>query len=166
MSSPALGISVRTLTVGEWLESPYLTRVVSRVAQQYGVARQDTSDLLQELRLALWKAGPDLMVNRTWVFHTANHKAIDFLKLKRRRAEVALGSFESDEPESSRDPALSSLLRSRASRLPGVLRRFYALRYDEGLSQREIAKRFGICRSSIRCLDRRCTRMMKGRLAR
>jgi DNA-directed RNA polymerase specialized sigma24 family protein len=63
------------------------------------------------------------------------------------------------------DPDLIHLLRARAALLPRRLHDFYLLRYEEGLSQREIAKRLGLCRGSVRCLDRRCFRMMKGRLS-
>ena len=133
------------------------------MAAQFGVPQQDTPDLLQEVRLALWKAGPNLSVNATWVFHTANHKAIDFLKRKRRSAEV-LALSEGSSSSTEADPSLAHLLRARAALLPSRLRTFYRFRYEEGLSQREIAKRLGLCRGSVRCLDRWCLRMVKGRL--
>jgi RNA polymerase sigma factor (sigma-70 family) len=154
----------RALKICEWLESPYLARAVARVAHQYGVPSQDVSDLLQEVRLALWKAGSDLTVNITWIFHTANHKAIDFVKRKAQLAEKELLS-QSIAPHPWVDPALLQLLRARAALLPRRLHDFYRLRYEEGFSQREIARRLGLCRSSVRCLDRRCLKMMKGRLA-
>jgi RNA polymerase sigma factor (sigma-70 family) len=158
-------LSPTALTVSEWLDSPYLARVAARVAVQYGVPPQDRPDLLQELRLALWKAGPELPVNVTWVFHTANHKAIDLLKRRRCLGEEELKSAERLPAKKSKDPSLLCLLRARAALLPGRLHDFYLLRYEEGLSQREIAARLGMCRGSVRCLDRRCLRMMKGRLA-
>jgi RNA polymerase sigma factor (sigma-70 family) len=151
-------------TVREWFESPYLARLAARVAAQYGVPPADIPDLLQELRLALWRAGPDLMVNVTWILHTANHKAIDLLRRRRRAAEESCTSVGIPSSRSSGDPSLLHLLRARAALLPGDLRDFYLLRYEEGLSQREIANRLGLCRGSVRCLDRRCFRMMKGRL--
>jgi RNA polymerase sigma factor (sigma-70 family) len=153
-----------TRTVGEWLESPYLPRLASRVAGRYGLPAQDASDLLQELCLALWKTGPDLVVNLTWVIHTANHKALDLLKVKRRLGFERFDSTDGLSQAPSVDPGLRHLLRARAARLPKSLRDFYLLRYEEGLSQREIAARLGLCRGSVRCLDRRCLRMMKGRL--
>lgn len=152
-------------TVGEWLESPYIRHLAFRVAHQYGLPSQDAPDLLQELRLALWKAGPETQVNLTWIFHTAQHKAIDLLKRKIRLAEEGFFSDDGPTAESEFDPALRHLLRARAALLPKRLHEFYLLRYEEGLSQREIAKRLGLCRGSVRYLDRRCLRMMKGRLA-
>jgi RNA polymerase sigma factor (sigma-70 family) len=149
------------MTVAEWLESPYLQRVASRVGYRYGVPSQEISDLFQELRLGMWKAGADSMVNVTCVFHTANHKAID-LKRRLRHQENALPSAETRQQPSVGDPGLLPLLRARVALFPKNLRDFYRLRYEQGLSQREIAQRLGMCRGSIRCLDRRCLRMLKG----
>ena len=148
------------LRIGEWLESPYLGRVAARVAQRYGVAPQEVPDLLQELRLALWKAGSSQLVSIGWVFQTANHKAIDWLKRRRRRAEVGLDAHTLPERVCSPDPALRCLLHSQTSRLPYTLRRFYTLRYELGLSQRDVAQALGLGRSSVRSLDRRCLRLI------
>jgi DNA-directed RNA polymerase specialized sigma24 family protein len=132
------------------------------VAYQHGLPFQDTPDLLQELRLALWKAGPNLFVNVVWVFHTANHKAVDLVKRKVRVAREASDWAEDQSPPCGVDPELVHLLHARATLLPKRLHDFYLLRYEEGLSQREIAKRLGMCRGSVRCLDRRCLRMVQG----
>ena len=155
----------RAFEVTEWLESPYLTRLAYRVAAQFGIPSQDWPDLLQELRLALWKAGPSLTLNVTWVFQTANHKAIDLIRIKRRLREESLVVEEHVVSPNEPDPGLQHLLHARADLLPRRLREFYSLRFREGLSQREIAARLGLCRGSTRCLERRCLRMMKGRLA-
>lgn len=159
-----INLSARSAAVAEWLESPYLPRIASRVAYEYGLPTEDAPDLLQDLRLALWIAGPDTAVNATWVFHTANHKALDLLVRKRRDSPAARLGSVSELPGSIRDLDLLHLLRARADRLPERIRRFYYLRYREGLSQREIAARLGLCRSSVRWMDQQCLRMMKGRL--
>lgn len=164
--SPAEGSSgyqsaLNVLTVAEWLDSRCLPRLASRVAYLYGLTSQDVPDLLQELCLALWKAGPDLTVNATWIFRTASHKAVDFLKRRVRVAEEMGGSTESLYSESGADSSLLLLLRARAARLPKKLHDFYSLRYQDGLSQREMAERLGVCRSSVQYLERRCLRMMK-----
>jgi DNA-directed RNA polymerase specialized sigma24 family protein len=112
----------------------------------------------------LIRAGPRTLVNPTWLFRTANHKAIDVVKLRIRVAKETPAPTEDLSSPSSADPSLLHLLRARAARLPKKLHDFYVLRYEEGLSQREIAKRLGLCRGSVRCLDRRCLRIMKGRL--
>jgi RNA polymerase sigma factor (sigma-70 family) len=146
----------------EWLESPYLARVASRVAYQYGLPSQDTPDLLQDLRLALWKAGPDLLVNASWIFHTANHKAVDRLKRKIRLDSETSGCPPDTSPSCKTDPALVHLLHARAALLPKRLHDFYFLRYEQGLSQREIANRLGVCRGSVRWLGSRCLEALTG----
>lgn len=153
--------SLSSAAVSEWLESAYLPKIASRVAYEHGLPTQDTPDLLQELRLALWVAGADTAVNATWVYHTANHKAHDLLVRKRRDRLATRSGTESAIAGGTREFDLPHLLRAQADRLPKRIRRFYDLRYREGLSEREIATRLGLCRSSVRWMDRKCLRMMK-----
>jgi DNA-directed RNA polymerase specialized sigma24 family protein len=117
--------------------------------------------LLQELRLALWLAGPEVRVNPTWIYQTAIHKAADSIE-RTRRSRAAPNGILHHHP-ALRDPDLSHLLRSRADRLPKELKLYFTLRYKAGFSQREIAARLGLCRSSVRWLDVRCLRLIKGR---
>jgi RNA polymerase sigma factor (sigma-70 family) len=151
--------------VAEWLESPYLEHVAARVAYRFGLPPQDVPELLQELRIALWKAGSSTPVNPTWILHTAQHKGIDLLRRRRERAREISFSGDSSIP-SPRDPELLRLLRARVDALPSRLKEFYFLRYRAGLSERQIADRLGVCRGSVRCLERRCVRSVKGRLSR
>ena len=108
--------------------------------------------------------GQQLLVNSAWIFHTANHKAADLVQRNIRLARETSVLPEDPPPRCGADPALAHLLHARAALLPGLLHDFYLLRYEEGLSQREIAKRMGVSRGSVRCLDRRCLRMVKGRM--
>jgi RNA polymerase sigma factor (sigma-70 family) len=147
-----------SLPVNEWLDSPYLSRAARRVAWQYGLSAEDSSDLLQELSLALWKAGPDTRINATWIFHTAAHKAIDILR-QRRAASLPIDDNVSTAPE--RQAELLHLLHARVDGLPKHLREFYALRFEQGLSQRETAAELGLLRGSVRCLDRKCIRQIR-----
>lgn len=137
---------------GEWLESAYLLSIVRRVAYRCGVASDDLPDLLQEVRIALWKTGLERPINSTWIFQTASHKAID---LKRRVGSRGRETVAGFLPEAF-DAELIHLLRARASGLSGALRKFYMFRYEEGLSEREIAQRMGISRSSVRWMEHRC----------
>jgi DNA-directed RNA polymerase specialized sigma24 family protein len=153
----------RPASVQEWLESPYLLRAVCRVAYEHGIPRQDVPDLFQDVRLALWAAGPSKTVNATWVFHTANHKAIDALARLRRMSSWTMGGLGTGISPNAPDPSLARLLKSRVDRLPQRLRRFYCLRYREGLSQREVARQLGVCRGSARWMEVRCLSFLKGR---
>ena len=155
------------LRVREWLESDYLHylgRVARRVAYTYHLSDADVPDLYQELCLALWKAGPERMVNATWVFHTANHRAIELYNRQRRAGRfAAVVDAEGLDPEVSSDPEKALLVRARADRLPRVLRRFYRLRFQEGYTQRELMQRAHLTRGSIRGLERECFRRLQGR---
>jgi len=151
-----------SLPVREWLSSPYLQRLARRIAYQYQLPSEDVPDLIQELRLALWKAGPDVEVNVRWIAQTASHKAVDFLRRRIREPDPMPEGL--DPPAEKGDRAeLLCLLHSRVARLPARLRRFYRLRYQQGLSQREIAAKQGICRASVRCLDNQCVRWLAGK---
>jgi DNA-directed RNA polymerase specialized sigma24 family protein len=96
----------------------------------------------------------DQPINATWVFRTASHKAIDLRREKLIHPDPV--ELTEDLARDSKDPELVNLLRARAASLSRSLREFYELRYEEGLSQRVVAKRMGLCRSSIRLLERRC----------
>ena len=149
--------------VSEWLESPYLEHVAARVAYRFGLPSQEIPELLQELRIALWKAGSSTPVNPTWILHTAQHKGSDLLRTRRSRAREISFSGDSAIPN-PRDPELLRLLRARVDVLPPRLKEFYFLRYRVGLSERQIADRLGLCRGSVRHLDRRCVRSVGGSL--
>jgi DNA-directed RNA polymerase specialized sigma24 family protein len=116
-------------------------------------------DLLQEIRIALWKAGMDRPVNAAWIFHTAEHKAIDIGRQSWTRP-VNPYPGTPDPARETRDPELVHLVRARAASLPGSLRRFYDLRYEQGLSERVIAERMRVSRSSVRWMEHRCFRVM------
>lgn len=163
VTSPVSRYSEVSFAVSDWLESPYLQRLTSRVAYQYRLRPEEVPDLLQEVRIALWKAGPDLQVNVTWIFHTVQHKAIDLVRRGRQLAERDLQWTEVGFAPTGVDSELLHLLRARAALLPDRLRGFYALRYEQGLSQREVAEKLGLCRGSIRWLDQQCQqRLVKG----
>jgi RNA polymerase sigma factor (sigma-70 family) len=141
-------------TSREWLESSRLPSIARHVASAHAISTADVPDLLQELRIALWQAGLDRPINATWVFRTASHKAIDLVRQNCTKSDPV--ELTEDLATETLDPELVNLLRARAARLSRSLREFYELRYGEGLSQRVVGKRMGLCRSSIRLLERRC----------
>ena len=153
----------RARKVGDWLESPYLRRIVLRVAYERGLPPQDVPELMQEVRIALWRSGLESQVNATWLFHTATHKAQDLLRRTRGLAMKASFSTDFCLQRGRSDPELLRLLRARAALLPPPMREFYLLRYLAGLSERQMGERLGICRGSIRGMERRCLKMLKGR---
>jgi RNA polymerase sigma factor (sigma-70 family) len=151
--------------VREWLGSDslhYLRRVARRVAYAYHLSGDDVSDLYQELCLALWKAGPERAVNATWIFHTANHRAIELYKRQWRTGRFA-AAVGAEDAWPRCDPEKALLIRARADRLPDSLRRFFRLRFQEGYTQQELMQRAHLTRGSIRGLEKECLRRLSGR---
>jgi len=148
-------------TAAQWLESPRLTRAAARVAYQYSLGPEDLDDMLQELRIALWKGAPEIRVGASWILQVACHKAVD---LVRKQARTRLGdrTLVNSPENQTHDHELVCLLRARVARLPSQLREFYELHYRQGLSERETARSLGLCRSSVRWLDRCCRRHIAG----
>jgi len=135
----------------DWLESPLLPRIAKRVACQYGIPVGEIDDLVQEVRIALWRARPQLKIKPRWIFVTAGHKAVDILRRRRLLGgEMALVRGTPGKAEE-----LSCLARAQVAQLPKNLRLFCDLRYVEGLTEREIAGRMGLCRASVRWLGLR-----------
>jgi DNA-directed RNA polymerase specialized sigma24 family protein len=125
--------------------------MVKRVAGQYGILPAEVDDLIQEVRIALWEAEPPVEIKPKWIFVTASHKAVDIL---RRRWLLGEGM---GPPRGTPGKAeeLKCLARAQVAQLPKNLRAFCDLRYVEGLTEREIAGRMGLCRASVRWLGLR-----------
>ncbi len=150
------------LTSTEWLESSYLIHLVTRVATARGIPSDEMPDLLQEVRIALWQAwgsSPDLLVGPAWIARTADHKAVDALRrISRRRTHDQLAGMLQERSQDK--PDLHYLLRAAVSELPHRLRAFYELHYSQGWSERETARRLGLCRASVRWLHELCRRQL------
>ncbi len=145
----------------DWLASPYLDRLVARVAGHHGVPAADLPDLIQETRIALWRAGLELPVSAALVVSIARNKAVDLVRNQaRRRARHRAARVLAATPEV--DAELHHLLSLRVAALPQRLREFYELHYKQALSEREIARAWGLCRASVRWLDHRCRDCLLG----
>jgi len=150
------------LACAEWLDSARLGQVAARVAYQRGLGRDDLADLIQEIRIALWEAGPKVQVAEAWLHQVAHHKAVDLIRERgRRRQRDREVRYSRDQPTAAR-AELDHLLHVRVAGLPVRLRQFYALRYENGFTEREIAVSLGVCRASVRWLDRCCRRHLAG----
>jgi DNA-directed RNA polymerase specialized sigma24 family protein len=112
-----------------WLISPYLDRLVARVAAHHGVPAAELPDLIQETRIALWRAGLELPVSAALVGSIARNKAVDLVRmLARRRARRRAAGLLTATPEV--DAELHHLLSLRVAALPRRLREFYELHYE------------------------------------
>lgn len=150
-----------SLPAGLWLESPYLPRAVRRVALRYSLSDDDAADLVQEVKLVLLQTDPARFLNATWIFQTATHKAADLVRLRMRAAAGEIAASGPSVAAVAPPAELLHLLRAQAARLPPKLRAFYELRYEQGLSQRDVAQRLGACRASVRWLERQCVRRIR-----
>ena len=147
--------------VPSWIDSPALVGLVTRVAARYGIAADDLPDLVQETRIALWEVGSDGPPSAALTLCVATNKAVDLVRsMVRRRARDRAAALSA--PGVPGDAELRHLLNARVDELPRRLHDFYELRYHQGLSEREIARSLGLCRASVRWLDRRCRRSLLG----
>jgi RNA polymerase sigma factor (sigma-70 family) len=145
------------LVPSEWLESSVLLRIVKRVAYQHGISAAEIDDLLQEVRIALWKSEAQLEIQPAWVFGTASHKAVDLLRRRLERIREVIAASPTPLNEASE---LMCLVRARVARLPENIRVYYRLRFIEGLTEREISGRTGLCRASVRWLGLQCLKAL------
>lgn len=120
-----------------------------------GIVGDDADDVQQEVWITVYRhlsglADPGAF--RTWLFRTTRHRAIDFLRKRKREQEliddvplenVADSSVESyaEEPRSAliEDEAVTAALMA----MPPPQREVMLLRYRDGLSYKEIAQVVG-----------------------
>lgn len=119
----------------------------------------EAEDLQQEVWLAVYRNIRNLSnphAFRTWLFQATRHRAIDFLRRRKRAdtllegAAVELGEADSavDPPEDAApDPAA---LESALAALPAVQREVLRLRYQDDLSYAEIALVVGCAIGTVR----------------
>ena len=146
--------------VGDWLEAPLLEPVVSRIAAHIGIGAQEVPDLVQEVRIALWEKGLDVRIGLGFVIRVATNKAIDLIR-EQARCRVRDRGIAMLGPIVNRNDELRRLLQAEVSLLPRKLRLFVDLHYGRGLSEREIGRRWHLCRGSVRWLDRQSIRFMR-----
>ena len=157
--TPMLSAGPDTYPASEWLESPFLETVVARAALTRGLGDGDLPDLVQNVRIALWENGLSANVSSGWVFRVATFKVVDLLRRRardrRHERENARGARAP-----ARDAEVDRILCIQVASLRPHLRRFFELHYRLALSEREIARELGICRASVRWLDRCCRRTL------
>lgn len=117
-----------------------------------GVLRDPVAaeDVHQDVFLDVWRKGSSFDPERgslvTWIMLIARSRALD--ELRRRVPEPRDPQAARDEPEDPRASTDALLGRWRLAallaRLPAQERRVLRMRFDEGLSQSEIAERLGM----------------------
>lgn len=164
MREAAERVSGFVLSGQQWLESRSLPRIGRLAARRFHLPPDDLDDLLQELRLAVLRAGVATPLNATWIFRAAEHRALD-LRRGRDRIRSISGGGRLSEESGGVDRELLGLLRARASLLPREAHLVYQL-VLAGHSEREIAGRLGSSRAAVRRHIDWCVRFFAGRARR
>ena len=145
----------------EWIESPRLFATVAQVLRIHSITdTADVSDLVQEVRIALWEHGLAEQVGSAWIVKVARNKGVDLLRARRREERTKQALLDPALP--NREADLDLLFHARASALSSRLRAFYEPHYVLALSEREVAAQLGICRASVGWLDACCRRALLG----
>ncbi len=154
-------VSRFVLSGQQWLDSPNLPRIGHVAARRFRLGPDDLEDLLQELRLAVLRAGAATPLNATWIFRAAEHRALDLVRSRKRMRAIQeeAGAAPGSHPVNRE---LLGLLRARASLMPREARAVYQL-HLAGHSEREIAARLGTSRASVRRVTGWLMRFFGGR---
>jgi RNA polymerase sigma-70 factor, ECF subfamily len=114
-----------------------------------GLVGDDAEDVQQEVWLAVYRGIhtlADPRAFRTWLFRTTRHRAIDFLRARRRERELvedaALEGGDAASPAEDDDPLApldASALAPALAELPPAQREVLLLRYQHDMSYAELA---------------------------
>lgn len=128
-------------------------RDVFRTAHRITGSVQDAEDVLQTVFLRLMRGADAAELDNpaAYLHRSAVNAALDLLRQRRRRAAVSLdGATDDDAAPADRpaaepaappaDSALADALREAVAALPGRTGQIFALRYFDGLSNRQIAE--------------------------
>jgi RNA polymerase sigma factor (sigma-70 family) len=131
--------------------------IIHKVAAGYSGSLVDRLDLMQEIRLQLWKAYPRYSPERpfsTWMYRIALNVAISFLRSNTRPVRQTVPLDELDHEIADKSPAQSEM-DERVAILQQVIAAFdpldraLLLLYLDDRSYREIASILGITETNI-----------------
>lgn len=138
----------------EWIESGSLRRISLCIGYRCGVDRDEIEDLVQEVAIAVLRIGSATRLNSTYVYRTAIRKAVDILR-KRGRGSGRVPPPDLPRPSESE---LQCLVRAKVAHLPVPLRVVFELRYQEGLTEREVSQLLHLPRGVVRGLEAKLLR--------
>ena len=135
----------------------------------------DAEDVQQEVWLTVYRniaslANPGAF--RTWLFATTRHRAIDFLRRRKREREVleevtVMGTPMADDPDPFEpEPIDATQLNAAVADLPPLQREVVVLRYRDKLSYSEIAVVVGCPVGTVRTRLHHAKRRLQERLER
>lgn len=121
-----------------------------------GLVGDDADDLQQEVWLSVYKRVSGLAdpaAFKTWLFRIARHRAIDFLRSRRREGtlfeDTDVDSIEIPESDDDASPDLAALGTALMT-IPAPQREALLLKYRDDLSYEEIAVVVGVPVGTVR----------------
>jgi RNA polymerase sigma-70 factor (ECF subfamily) len=145
----------------------------------------DAEDVLQETFVRVWSRAERydarLGSPSAWITRIARNRAIDRLRARRVRGDIAIGQGSGadgdvarlPEPETRQTPELvlqgnatTRALRAAMSALPAVQRELIEAAFFEGYTHCELSKRFGVPLGTVKTRIRAGLTAMRGRLER
>lgn len=122
-----------------------------------GVLDDDADDVQQEVWLTVYRNLRGLAkpgVFRTWLFSTTRHRAIDFLRRRKRERElltdVPAETVDIASPTDDEMTVLGPEMDEALAALPAPQREVLLLRYGDGLDYGEIAVVVGVAIGTVR----------------
>ncbi len=151
-------------------------RMVRRVGFDHGLAEADVDEVLQEVRIRIWRARPDTVdqLNATYVHRTAVSAALDIVRRRRSAGRLMDSEPPADQPISNAaaDDAQRSLeVAELETQVAGAVaslaerRRPVVRMYLQGYSREEIAALLGWSEAKTRNLLYRGLADLRHRLA-
>lgn len=151
-------------------------RMVRRVGFDHGLAEADIDEVLQEVRIRIWKARPDTadQLNAAYVHRTAVTAALDIVRRRRSLSrfvdsesteEVPARSDAVGDPQKSLEAAELEMRVAEAVATLAASRRPVVRMYLQGYSREEIAGLLGWSEAKTRNLLYRGLADLRARLA-
>jgi len=154
-----------------------LSRPLFATARRILNDASEAEDIVHDVFIALWEKSTDFDVTRgsvfAWAVTLTRNRAIDRLRLRRRRAELLSASAPSDlgydQAAPGIDPATAETaasVRAAVARLPAEQQRALELAFFSGLTQQEIAERLQEPLGTVKARIRRGLIKLRDLLAR
>jgi len=163
---------LRCQTGDEQAFASLLTTFVPRtLAHLRGLVGDDADDVQQEVWLTVYRSLRTLgnpRAFRTWLFRTTRHRAIDFLRARRRERELAEEVSTTIDDSVAPDETFTDLDDTDAAAALATLapahREVLVLRYQEDLSYSDIAAVVGCSIGTVRSRLHHAKRQLKEKL--
>jgi RNA polymerase sigma-70 factor, ECF subfamily len=144
------------------------------LAHLRGLIRDDAEDVQQEVWLTVYRSirtlgNPDGF--RTWLYRTTRHRAIDFLRKRRRQQELvdevaSMAQEATSEPDAGLPEIDPAALDRAIAELPALQREALLLRYRDHLSYADIAVVVGCPLGTVRTRLHHAKRRLEERFKR